>query len=308
MKIVFFDGDTLGDTSLDPIRACGELTVYPRTEQSLVPERIVDCEVAIVNKVEIRRREIDAAPKLKLICVAATGVNNVDLDYAREKGIPVRNVAGYSTESVVQVTWMHLLNLVGYGSYFDARVKRGDYAREGLFVDLSRSFREVAGKQIGIVGMGTIGQRVAAVAAAFGMRVVYYSTSGTSHCTLYPSVPLEELLRESDVVSIHAPLNGKTKDLISWDGLMQMKRTAVLLNMGRGGIVREADLARAVREGVIAGAAVDVFEQEPLPADHPYLAAGDRMLLSPHIGWASVEARRLLVEKLAANIRKPLGE
>ena len=301
-KIVFLDGDTLGDTSLDPIRQRGDLTVYPRTRQDQVIERIADCDVVIVNKVLIRKQEIDAAPNLKLICVAATGVNNVDVAYASEKGIPVRNVAGYSTESVVQVTFMHLLNLFGQGNYFDQRIKNGTYTQEGLFTDLSRSFREINGKTIGIIGMGTIGQRVAAIATAFGMRVCYYSTSGTSHCKTYPSVSLDELLSQSDVISIHAPLNATTKGLLTLEHLQKMKPTAFLINMGRGGIVVEKDLAQALMNGHLAGAATDVFEQEPIPADHPYLQVGEKLLLTPHIGWASVEARDLLVKKLADNI------
>ena len=301
-KIVFLDADTLGDTSLNPIRERGELTLYPRTQPHQVAERIADCDVIITNKVLIRQPEIDAAPNLKLICVAATGVNNVDVEYAAQKGIPVRNVAGYSTESVVQVTFMHLLNLFGQGNYFDSRVKDGTYTREGLFTDLSRSFNEIHGKTLGIIGMGTIGQRVAQIASAFGMRVHYFSTSGTSHCTDYPSVSLETLLKESDVISIHAPLNAITKGMLTLEHLKKMKKTAFLINLGRGGIVVEKDLAQAVQDGTLAGAATDVFEQEPVPADHPYLKVGERLLLTPHIGWASVEARQLLVEKLAANI------
>lgn len=301
-KIVFLDAATLGDTPLDPIREKGELTIYPRTKQEDAIARMADCDVVIVNKVLIRKEEIDATPNLKLICVAATGVNNVDVDYAAQKGIPVRNVAGYSTESVVQVTFMHLLNLFGQGAYFNHRVKSGSYTRDGLFTDLTRSFRELNGKQIGIIGMGTIGQRVAAIASAFGMKVCYYSTSGTAHCTQYPSVSLEELLRTSDVVSIHAPLNARTNGLLTLENLRWMKPEAYLINMGRGGIVVEEDLAQALQEGIIAGAATDVFVQEPLAEDHPFLKIGEPLLLTPHIGWASVEARKLLVEKLANNI------
>ena len=240
MRIVFLDADTIGsDISLAPIESKGELVIYPRTPQELVDERIAGFDVVITNKVQIRKEHIDKAPSLKLVCVAATGTNNVDVEYAESKGIPVRNVAGYSTESVSQVTFMHILNLVGKGMYFDNFIKSGEYTRQGLFTDVSNPFFELKGKTLGIVAMGNIGSRVAQIASVFGMKVVYYSTSGTSHCTDYPSLPLDELLAVSDVVSIHAPLNPKTANLIIYDKMKLMKREAYLVNMGRGGIVNE---------------------------------------------------------------------
>lgn len=313
MKIVFLDSDTMGNVSLEPIAKRGELVCYPRTTPQQVAERVRDCEVAIVNKVIVDRNFIDAAPKLKLICVAATGVNNIDLEYAAEKGIPVKNVAGYSTESVAQVTFMHMLNLAGHGPYFDRRVKSGEYMENGIFSDMSWNFFELKGKKLGIIAMGNIGRRVAEIATAFGMEVSYYSTSGTSHCTEYPSLPLEQLLRESDIVSIHAPLNNATKNLITIDKLRMMKPTAYILNMGRGGIINEEDLVQALSEGAVAGAATDVFTKEPIGPEHPFMKFGrytdaqgkvikDRLLLTPHIAWASDEALETLVAKIAANI------
>lgn len=306
MKIVFLDADTIGsDISLAPIESKGELVLYSRTPQELVDERIAGFDVVITNKVQIRKSHIDKASSLKLVCVAATGTNNVDVEYAESKGIPVRNVAGYSTESVSQVTFMHILNLVGKGIYFDNYIKSGEYTRQGLFTDVSNPFFELKGKTLGIIAMGNIGSRVAQIATVFGMNVVYYSTSGTSHCADYPSLPLDELLAMSDVVSVHAPLNPRTANLITYDKMKLMKPQAYLVNMGRGGIVNEKDLVEALNDGVIAGAALDVFEKEPIGENHPYLRDlndSSKLIVSPHIAWASREARKLLIEKLANNI------
>lgn len=306
MKIVYLDASTLGDTQMDEIRALGEYVSYPMCTREEAKERVSDCEVLIVNKVRVDEELLAAAPKLKLICEAATGVNNIDLEAAARRGIPVRNVAGYSTESVVQSTFTHLLSLAGNAPDFDDYVKSGKYSASGIFTNVSHPFMELDGKTMGIIGMGTIGTRVAAVATAFGMKVVYYSTSGTSHCTDYPSLPLEELLAQSDAVSVHAPLNGRTKGLIGAGELRMMKPTAVLLNLGRGGIVDEGALAGAVDEGVIAGAALDVYLDEPLPADSPlmHLRHPERFRFSPHTAWASAEALRRLASGVAANIRE----
>lgn len=313
MKIVFLDTDTMGSVSLEPIKAKGELICYPRTTPEQVPERVADCDVAIVNKVIVDKRFIDSAPKLKLICVAATGTNNVDIEYATSKGIQVRNAAGYSTESVAQVTFMHILNLAGHGMYFDRRVKSGEYYHNGIFSDMSWPFFELKGKRLGIVAMGNIGRRVAEIATVFGMYVSYYSTSGTSHCKDYPSVSLEALLKDSDIVTVHAPLNEHTRDLIRYEHLRLMKPQAFILNMGRGGIINEADLARALKEGVIAGAAIDVFAKEPLEPGHPFMDFADccsaegetlkeKLIMSPHIAWTSEEALHTLVRIIADNI------
>ena len=306
MKIVFLDGITLGDTPLDPIASLGELVVYPTSTREEALARVADCEVLIINKIKVDKALIDAAPSLRLVCEAATGVNNIDVDYAAQKGIPVRNVAGYSTDSVVQETFMHILSLLGNGPYFDRKVKSGEYSRGGLFTDISAPFVEMAGKTLGIIGMGTIGRKVAGVAVAFGMKVVYYSTSGTNHCKDYPALSLKELLQRSDVVTIHAPLNQRTLGLIGAEELSWMKPSAYLVNMGRGGIVDEEALAKAVDGGVIAGAALDVFAVEPLPAGSPLLKVShpERFRFTPHTAWASVEARTRLVEAIAANISR----
>ena len=305
MKIAFLDAATMGDVSFEPIAKLGEFVAYGNSTPEEARERVKDLDVVIVNKVLVDRQLIDSAHNLKLICVSATGVNNIDVDYAASKGIPVRNVAGYSTDSVAQSTFMHILSLVGGAPYFDRSVKSGDYSRSGMFTDPKWNWMELAGKTIGIIGLGNIGRKVAAIAEAFGMKVCYFSTSGTGHCKDYPCLALEQLLAESDVVSIHAPLNDRTNGLIGAKELTYMKPSAILLNMGRGAIVDEAALAEAVDAGVIAGAGMDVFEVEPIPENHPYLKMShpERMSLAPHVAWGSVEARKRLVNMLADNIR-----
>ncbi len=306
MKIVFLDAATMGDVSFEPFEQLGEFVSYATSTPEQARERVKDAEVVMINKVIVNQELIDASPSLKLICVAATGVNNIDVDYAASKGIPVRNVAGYSTDSVAQSTFMHILSLAGGAPYFDNSVKSGSYSRSGMFTDPNWNWWELAGKTIGIIGLGNIGKKVAKIAEAFGMKVCYYSTSGTGHCKEYPCLSLEELLKVSDVVSVHAPLNEGTLNLLGAKEFAMMKPTAILVNAGRGAIIVEADLADAVDNGVIAGAGIDVFVQEPIPEDHPYLKMKhpERMRLTPHVAWASVEARRRLVSMMADNVRK----
>ncbi|MBO5499558.1 MAG: D-2-hydroxyacid dehydrogenase [Bacteroidales bacterium] len=306
MKIAFLDAATMGDVSFEPFERLGEFVRYENSTPLEARERVRDIDVLLINKVLVDRELIDAAPNLKLICIAATGVNNIDVEYAASKGIPVRNAVGYSTDSVVQTTFMHILSLVGGAPYFDRSVKSGSYSRSGMFTDPNWNWWELAGKTIGIIGLGNIGRKVASIAEAFGMKVCYFSTSGTGHCKDYPCLPLEQLLRESDIVSIHAPLNDRTAGLIGAGELAMMKPTALLVNMGRGAIVDEKALADAVDNGIIAGAGLDVFVTEPLPLDHPYLNMRhpERMSLTPHIAWAGVEARARLIGIMADNIAK----
>ena len=304
MKIVFLDAATLGDVSLASISRLGEFECYQTSSREEALERVKDAEVLIINKVQVDKELMDAAPALRLICEAATGVNNIDLEYAASKGIPVRNAVGYSTDSVVQMTFMMILSLVGHCRYFDDFVKSGDYSRSGMFTNVGRMFFELKGKRLGIIGLGNIGGRVAKIGEAFGMSVSYFSTSGTSHSKDYPSVDLDTLMSESDVISIHAPYNQRTAGLVGEAELRRMKPTAYIVNMGRGGIIDESALARVIDEGRIAGAGVDVFTSEPLPADNPLMKVRDRdrLILAPHIGWASIEARERLVAMIAGNI------
>ena len=305
MKIVFLDAATLGsDADFKEIEQYGSLILYPSTDRDDIVERVGDAEVLIVNKVVVGKEEIDRLPALRLICVAATGVNNIDVAYATERGITVKNAVGYSTESVVQITFGSLLSLINNSGYFDNVVKCGEYSAGDSFTDMRKSFFELNGKRFGIIGMGTIGKRVAEVATAFGAKVCYYSTSGVAHCGDYPSVSMEEMLRVCDIISVHAPLNEKTNNLITIKELRMAKPNSIFVNMGRGGIINEADLAEALNNDIIGGAVIDVYSKEPLPADHPYMLLNnpDKVILTPHIGWASVEARARLITIIAENI------
>ena len=306
MKIVFLDAATMGTTPLTSIESLGEFERFDNSTAEEARMRVRDADVAIVNKVIVDQAFLDAAPRLKLVCEAGTGMNNIDAELCRKRGVQVRNVAGYSTDAVAQHTWMLILALAGRLFHYDSYVKDGRYTRARLHTDSDHPYTGLSGKTIGIVGMGAIGQKVARIAEVFGMKVIYYSTSGTSHCTKYPSVSLKSLLREADVVSIHAPYNEKTAGLIDYEGLRLMKPTAFLVNTGRGGIAVEADLARAIDEERIAGIGIDVYVEEPLPANSPLLNSKhpDRMILTPHVAWASEETRLRLAEEIAANIRK----
>ena len=296
----------MGDASLAEIAALGELVTYPSSTPQEARERVKDADVALLNKVIVDKEFLDAAPKLKLVCEAGTGINNIDVKLCEERGVIVRNVAAYSTDSVAQTAWMHILNLAGRAFHYNSFVHDGSYSRNVVHVDYRHPFTELSGKTLGVVGMGAIGQKVAAIAKAFGMDVIYYSTSGTNHCKEYPAVSLETLLAESDVITIHAPYNERTAGLIGYEQFKKMKRTAFLVNTGRGGIAVEADLAKALDDGLIAGAGIDVYVKEPLPLDSPLmkLQHPERLLLSPHIAWYSTEARARLAHEMAENIRK----
>ena len=305
MKIVFLDAATLGsDVDFREIKQYGSLVLYPYTQKSDIVERVGDADVLIVNKVVIGKEEMESLPALKLICVAATGVDNIDVKYAAERGIAVKNAVGYSTESVVQITFGSLLSLINNSGYFDNVVKSGEYSGGNLFTDTGKTFFELSGKRFGIIGMGTIGKRVAEVATAFGAKVCYYSTNGVAHNSDYPSVSLEEMVRECDIISVHAPLNEKTDNLISMRELKMAKWNAIFVNMGRGRIINEADLAEALDNGIIGGAVTDVYSKEPLPVDHPFMLLNnkDKMIVTPHIGWAGIEARARLITIIAENI------
>ena len=306
MKIVFLDAISMGDASLEEIAALGELVTYPSSTAEEARERVKDADVALLNKVVVDQAFLDAAPRLKLVCEAGTGINNIDVKLCEQRGVIVRNVAGYSTDSVAQTAWMHILNLTGRAFHYQAFVQSGDYSKNPVHVDYRHPFVELAGKTLGIVGMGAIGQKVAQIARAFGMEVIYFPTSGTGHCKDYPCVSLEELLARADVISIHAPYNERTAGLIGYEQFKQMKRSAYLVNTGRGGIAIEADLARALDEGLIAGAALDVYVKEPLPLSSPlmHLVHPERLIFSPHIAWYSREARARLAHEMAENIKR----
>lgn len=307
MKIVFLDAKTVGDVpNLEDLEKLGETTVYQITSPVETEERIKDADIVITNKVVLDKDLIEGASNLKLICVAATGMNNIDRDAAKEAGISVKNVSGYSSNSVAQTTFAMVLHLVQKITRFDEFVKSGDYAEHDIFTNQDITYSEIHGKQFGIIGLGNIGNKVAQIAEAFGANVVYYSTSGRNLDQPYPHKELNELLETSDFVSIHAPLNESTEGLIGYSELKTMKSTAYLINTGRGGIVNEGDLAKALDENLIAGAALDVFEQEPVNADNPLLQIQNkhRLVMTPHIAWASMEARTELIEGVKKNIEE----
>ena len=304
-NIAFLDKKTIGKVdNLKHLSKLGNLEIFESTEPDQVVERCRGKEIVIVNKVEMSEAFMKQLPELKLICVAATGMNNVDLNWAGNNGIEVKNVAGYSTDSVAQLTFTMLLYLVNKPFYYDSYVKSGAYSRSDSFTHHDEPFWELKGKRMGIIGLGTIGRQVARIAESFGMEVVFYSTTGRNNHISYKRFELEDLLKSSDVVSIHAPLNNQTRNLITYDKMKLMRPCAILLNLGRGGIVNEKDLARALNENVIGAAGIDVMEQEPINADNPLLKLFDKekILITPHMAWASKESRELLIEKIARNI------
>ena len=304
MKLVFLDAVTLGhDIDLKVFERFGDVVIYDKTSPQERIERCKEADIVITNKVVIDKAVMDAAERLKLICVAATGMNNVDLDYAAQKGIEVRNVSGYSTDSVVQHTFAMLFYLLEQLPYYDAYVKKGQWSDSGIFTCLDRPFHELRGRQWGIIGLGTIGKAVAKAAEAFGAAVVYHSTSGQNDDPFYPRMELETLLSTSHIVSIHAPLNEKTRNLLDYPRLSMIQKGTVLLNLGRGGIVNEADLAKVLDEKQIY-AGLDVTEVEPLPKASPLLQIRhpERLFITPHIAWTSVEARERLIAGIVHNI------
>ncbi|MEO1927814.1 MAG: D-2-hydroxyacid dehydrogenase [Nautiliaceae bacterium] len=302
MKIVFLDALTLGDVDFERFKEFGEVEIYKTTPKKKTLNRVKDADIVVTNKVVIDKDIMDKS-NIKFIQIAATGMNNVDLEYAKKKGILVKNVAGYSTYSVVQQTFALVLGLLNRVKYFD-EYTRTKYPESEIFTHIVDWF-EIRGKRWGIIGLGTIGKEVAKVAKAFGAEVVYYSTSGKNSSSEYKRVDLDELLKTSDIISIHAPLNENTKNLIGFSELMKMKNGAILVNLGRGGIVNERDLAKALEDkDILVG--LDVFEKEPVNKDNPLLKS-DKTLLSPHIAWTSIEAREKLMDGIYNNIKEFLS-
>lgn len=304
MKIVLLDAITFGDTDLSCFKNFGDVKVYQKTVPEETFSRIENCDVVVTNKVVITKEMMQKCKNLKLICIAATGMNNVDLVGAKELNIDVKNVAGYSTNSVVQHTFSMLFYLMGHSRYYDEVVKNETYSKSGVFTDVSKPFFEVKGKKWGIVGLGEIGRGVADLAIAFGAEVCYYSTSGKNKQQKYLHTELEELLKSCDIVSVHAPLNEATNNLLNYENLSICKDGAVILNLGRGGIINEEDVAKLVDEKDIYFG-LDVFVKEPLSEDNKLLNVKntDRLYLTPHIAWTSVEARKKLVKSICENIK-----
>lgn len=307
MKLVFLDTKTIGeDIDLSAYDALGEVVKYGFSTLEEIPERVKDADVLIVNKIAINEQTIGTAKNLKLVCVTATGTNNLDKEYLKKRGIAWRNVAGYSTESVTQHTFALLFYLLEKIRYYDDYVKDEKYINDTVFTHFAEHFNEVNGKTWGIIGLGTIGRRVADIAKAFGAHVIYYSASGSPAQEGYEKVDFETLLATSDIVSVHAPLNEYTKDLMDREAFAKMKKTAIFLNLGRGPIVVEQDLYEALETGEIAAAGLDVLCEEPMSETNPLAKIKDskKLIITPHIAWASVEARNRLMQIIAGQIRE----
>lgn len=302
-KIVFLDEYSIAGRDLKKITDQGEYIAYENTAKSEVVERLKGADIAITNKVLIDGEAMRQLPDLKLICVAATGMNNVDLNAAAELGIEVKNAVGYSTSSVAETTLASALALARNIVYFDEYFHDGRYAKADRAFCYDRLTFELRGKKWGIVGLGNIGREVARLATAFGCEVRYYSTSGTKREEAYPAMELQEILAWSDIVSVHSPLNERTRDLISSSELRKMKPSAIIINVARGGIINETALAEALNEGWIAAAALDVFSVEPL-RESPLYDVKDRyrLLASPHNAWSAAEAIDRLIDCVAQNI------
>jgi lactate dehydrogenase-like 2-hydroxyacid dehydrogenase len=304
MRVVLLDTLTFGETSLEAFDGLGDVSSYATTTAQEVAQRVTDAEVIVTNKVVISDEVMQAALNLKLICVAATGMNNIDHDVAQRRGISVKNVAGYSTDAVVQHTFSMLFYLMGHSRYYDEYVKSGQWQKEAVFTHIGPSFSELRGKTWGIIGLGEIGRSVATIAKAFGANVIYYSTSGKNDNSEFEKTTLSRLIENSDVISIHAPLNASTENLISHSELLQMKDGAVLLNLGRGGIVDEDALSVIIDvKPIYVG--LDVLIKEPMSTPHPLLAVKhrERLYITPHIAWTSIEARERLIAATVENIK-----
>ena len=308
-KIVFLDEYSIAGRSLDKITSQGEYIVYENTAKEQVVERLKGVQIAITNKVVIDGDAMRQLPDLKLICVAATGMNNVDLETAKELGIEVKNAVGYSTTSVAETTLASALALARNIVYFDEYFHDGRYSKADRAFCYDRFTFELRGKKWGIIGMGNIGREVARLATAFGCEVRYFSTSGVKREEAYPAMELNELLEWSDIVSVHSPLNERTRGLVGRDELQKMKPTSIIINVARGGIIDEAALAEALNSGWVAAAALDVFSVEPL-RESPLYDIKDkyRLLASPHNAWSAAEAIDRLIDCVAENIRTWLAK
>ncbi len=307
MKIVFLDVKTIGeDIDLSGFNKLGEIIKYPFSTPADVPERTLDADVLIVNKVQINEQTIGQAKNLKLVCVAATGTNNLDKAYLDKRGIAWRNVAGYSTESVAQHTFAMLFYLLEKLRYYDDYVKEDRYTNDTIFTHFAEHFYELKDKTWGIIGLGNIGRRVARIAEAFGARVIYTSPSHSAPQEGYRQVEMDTLLAESDIISVHAPLNEYTENLIDMEVFKKMKKGCIFLNLGRGPIVVEADLADALEQNILTAAGLDVLCEEPMSEDNPLRRIKDskKLFITPHIAWASIEARTRLMSIILGQVKE----
>jgi len=309
MKIVILDRSTLGfDVNIDIFNSLGDLTSFDTTNESDTKHRVKDADIVITNKVIIWKEHMDNS-NIKLICISATGMNNVDLEYAKQNGIEVKNVAGYSSSSVSQVAFGMIFYFIQKLNYYKSYVDEGNWQKSKIFTHIDKPFFELDKKRVGVIGLGDIGLSFAKRAKAFDCEVVYYSTSGRNNNSEFKRVNLDELLKTSDIISIHCPLNKQTKNLLNYENMNTMKDGAILLNLGRGGIINEDDLSVLIDEKEIY-CGIDVVSKEPIEELNPLLKIKnkDRLLLTPHIGWASIEARTRLIKMVADNIKEFLGK
>lgn len=305
MKILILDRATLGfDIDMSIFETLGEVESFDVTNETQIINRVKNADIVITNKVVISKEVMDNS-NLKLICISATGTNNVDLEYAKQKNIQVKNVAGYSSSSVVQLAFSMIFQIVQKLDYYKKYVDEGNWQKSQIFTHIDKPFFELDSKKVGIIGLGDIGRNFAKKAKAFDCEVMYYSTSGKNSNSEYKQVSLDELLSTCDIISIHCPLNENTKDLLNYENMKNMKNGAILLNLGRGGIINEADLAKIIDEKEIY-CGIDVVSVEPILENNPLLKVKNkqRLLLTPHIGWASIEARTRLVKMVAENIKE----
>lgn len=309
-KIVILDLDVIGpDLNLEVLQSLGELTCYGRTQKSEIVARCLTANIIITNKVILDKTVLEHLKYLELICISATGLNNIDLDYCSENNIQVKNVKGYSTNSVSQLTFAMALHFLTPVQQMGDFSKSGEWFQSGLFTSLAFPISDLAAKKWGIIGLGEIGRQVAKVASAFGAEVQYYSTSGMNQNSDYNAVELSQLLSTSDIISIHAPLNDKTLNLIGYKELLLLKENSILINVGRGGIINESDLAIFIDEKHNLKVALDVLEQEPFNPNSPLdkVKYRDNLLITPHIAWASQESRIKLFKGVEDNIKSFLN-
>ena len=305
MKLVALERNSAGvDIDVSCFEKFGEVTYYPNTVAESTAERIKDADIIIANKAPFNESTLKTAPNVKLICLLATGYDNVDLEYCKSRGIKVANVGKYCTSAVAQHTLLMALMLSEKIAYYDDYVKSGTYSAQDRFSHFDNLFNELEGKTWGIVGMGTIGHKVAELAQAFDCKVIFYSASGNSTCTDYERVDFDTLLRESDFLSLHCPLTDRTRNLINKDAFDKMKKTAILINVARGPVVNTQDLYDALVEDKIMAAGLDVLEKEPMESTNPLSKIKDstKLIITPHMSWASVEARTRLVQETMKNI------
>lgn len=304
MKGVILDADTLGvGIDLSPVEnTLSELVSYPLTDPAQTPSRISDAEVVITNKVVLNRETLQQAPALKLVCVLATGMNNIDLDAARELNIEVRNVEAYGTASVAQHTLMMMLALATQQPVYQQKIAAGEWQASPMFCMLDPATIQLQGKKLVIVGSGELGQAVKTLAEAFGMQVIFTARPGKDDD---PRPSLASLLPEADVISFHCPLTAATQDLLNRDNLTDCKKSVLIINNARGGIVNEADAVQALRDGVIGGLAADVLTHEPPQPGNPLVDAMQaqlNLIVMPHNAWTSPEARQNIIKLTAKNI------